>query len=415
MKNKIYKTFNPFLQFFKNESASGLILLGFAIIAMIIANSSFAGIYENILHTYITIGYREFSLSMSVLHWINDGLMAIFFLVVGMEIKREVVFGELKSLKKTILPVSAAIGGMIIPAIFYALFNYKEPTISGWGIPMATDIAFALGILSLVGKRAPKGIIVFLTALAIVDDLGAIIVIAIFYTNQISLSALMMGLIVFGVLILADKFKVKSIPVYTILGIILWFCILKSGIHATIAGVLLGMVLPIGKTVHQYETSISHRFEHALTPISAFIIMPIFALANAGITIDISSLSTIILEPVSLGIIFGLFFGKPIGIFGVSYILVKFKIASLPVQVTKRHLYGASILGGIGFTMSIFVSSLSFADETVLATAKISIMVASLIAAVLGAIVFKIIDVIELQNKKQIDGDDDTELEPEYN
>ena len=415
MKNKIYKTFNPFLQFFKNESASGLILLGFAIIAMIIANSSFAGIYENILHTYITIGYREFSLSMSVLHWINDGLMAIFFLVVGMEIKREVVFGELKSLKKTILPVSAAIGGMIIPAIFYALFNYKEPTISGWGIPMATDIAFALGILSLVGKRAPKGIIVFLTALAIVDDLGAIIVIAIFYTNQISLSALMMGLIVFGVLILADKFKVKSIPVYTILGIILWFCILKSGIHATIAGVLLGMVLPIGKTVHQYETSISHRFEHALTPISAFIIMPIFALANAGITIDISSLSTIILEPVSLGIIFGLFFGKPIGIFGVSYILVKFKIASLPVQVTKRHLYGASILGGIGFTMSIFVSSLSFADETVLATAKISIMIASIIAAVLGAIVFKIIDVIELQNKKQIDGDEDTELEPEYN
>ena len=415
MKNKIYKTFNPFLQFFKNESASGLILLGFAIIAMIIANSSFAAIYENILHTYITIGYREFSLSMSVLHWINDGLMAIFFLVVGMEIKREVVFGELKSLKKTILPVSAAIGGMIIPAIFYALFNYKEPTISGWGIPMATDIAFALGILSLVGKRAPKGIIVFLTALAIVDDLGAIIVIAIFYTSQISLSALMMGLIVFSVLILADKFKVKSIPVYTILGIILWFCILKSGIHATIAGVLLGMVLPIGKTVHQYETSISHRFEHALTPISAFIIMPIFALANAGITIDISSLSTIILEPVSLGIIFGLFFGKPIGIFGVSYILVKLKIASLPVQVTKRHLYGASVLGGIGFTMSIFVSSLSFADETVLATAKISIMIASIIAAVLGAIVFKIIDVIELQNKKQIDGDEETRMEPEYN
>ena len=214
---------------------------------------------------------------------------------------------------------------------------------------------------------------------------------------------------------LPTKFKVKSIPVYTILGIILWFCILKSGIHATIAGVLLGMVLPIGKTVHQYETSISHRFEHALTPISAFIIMPIFALANAGITIDISSLSTIILEPVSLGIIFGLFFGKPIGIFGVSYILVKFKIASLPVQVTKRHLYGASVLGGIGFTMSIFVSSLSFADETVLATAKISIMIASIIAAVLGAIVFKIIDVIELQNKKQIYYDMDTELEPEYN
>ena len=392
MKNKIYnKVFNPFLHFFKSESASGLILLSFAIIAIIVANSSFATTYNDILHTYVTIGYKEFSLSMSVLHWINDGLMAIFFLVVGMEIKREVVFGELQSFKKTILPISAAIGGMIVPAIIYSLFNYNKPSISGWGIPMATDIAFALGILSLVGRKAPKGIIVFLTALAIVDDLGAIIVIAIFYTSQISWIALIMGLSVLILLILANKFKVKYTSVYVILGIVLWTCILKSGIHATIAGVLLGISLPAGKNVHEFKSSILHKLEHALTPVSSFIIMPIFALANSGIAIDINSIGAIILTPVSFGIIFGLVIGKQIGIFGVSYILVKLKVAKLPAQVTKRHLYGASVLGGIGFTMSIFVSSLSFADETVLATAKISIMIASILAAIFGGIIFGLI------------------------
>ena len=328
---------------------------------------------------------------MSVLHWINDGLMAIFFFVVGMEIKREMVFGELKSFKKTILPISAAIAGMIVPAIIYALFNYKEPTITGWGIPMATDIAFALGVLSLVGKKAPKGIIVFLTALAIVDDLGAIIVIAIFYTSQISWIALIMGLIVFIALMLANRFKVKFTSVFIIGGIVLWICLLKSGIHATIAGVLLGMVLPVGKTVDEFETSILYRIDETLSPWSSFVVMPIFALANSGITIDVKSISTLIYNPVSLGIIFGLVIGKQVGIFGVSYTLVKLKIAKLPAHVTKRHLYGASVLGGVGFTMSIFVSSLSFADKTMLATAKISIMIASILAAMLGAIVFKLI------------------------
>ena len=392
MLHKIYrKILNPFTYFFKNEASSGIILLAFAVIAIIIANSSLVGTYENVLHTYITIGYKEFSLSMSILHWINDGLMAIFFLVVGMEIKREIKFGELKSLKKTILPISAAIGGMIVPAIIYALFNYNEPTITGWGIPMATDIAFALGILSLVGRKAPKGIVVFLTALAIVDDLGAIIVIAVFYTSQISWIALIFAMIILSILIMANRFNVKSTAVYIILGIVLWICVLKSGIHATIAGVLLGMVLPAGKSVHDFEASILHKLEHILTPWSSFVIMPIFALANSGIAIDINSLSTGIFEPVSLGIIFGLFIGKQIGIFGASYILVKLKIASLPYQVTKRHLYGASVLGGIGFTMSLFVSSLSFADQSVLNEAKISIMVASVLAAVVGAIVFALI------------------------
>jgi NhaA family Na+:H+ antiporter len=390
MKNKIRnKVFIPFLYFFKSESASGIILLICAIIAIIIANSSFATTYDHILHTYITIGYKQVSLSMSVLHWVNDGLMAIFFLVVGMEIKRELVIGELKSVKKTILPISAAIGGMIVPAIIYALFNYKEPTITGWGIPMATDIAFALGTLSLVAKKAPKGIVIFLTALAIVDDLGAIIVIAIFYTSRISWIAFIMGLITFIALILANRFKVKFTSVFIIGGIILWFLFLKSGIHATIAGVLLGMVLPVGKN-NEFKTSMSHRLERTLIPWSAFVIMPIFALANSGIAIDINSFSTLILSPVSLGIIFGLFIGKQLGIFGVSYILVKLKIAKLPSQVTKKHLYGASVLAGIGFTMSLFVSSLAFSDKTLLSSAKISIMISAILSAILGTIIFKL-------------------------
>ncbi len=388
MKNKIL---SPFLYFFKSQSASGVILLICAIIAMILANSSFATTYEHILHANIIIGYKDASLSMSVLHWINDGLMVIFFFVVGMEIKREVVFGELKSVKKMILPISAAIGGMIVPAIIYALFNYNEATITGWGIPMATDIAFALGILSLIAKKAPKGIVIFLTALAIVDDLGAIIVIAIFYTSQISWDSLLMGLLVFITLLLANRFKVKFTSVFIILGILLWLCFLKSGIHPTIAGVLLGMTLPVGKNIHEFKTSILYKIEHVLTPLSSFAIMPIFALANSGISIDINSFSTLILTPVSLGIICGLFFGKQVGIFGVSYLLVKLKIAKLPSQVTKRHLYGASVLGGIGFTMSLFVSSLSFSDATMLSTAKISVMISSILAALLGTIIFKLI------------------------
>jgi len=398
MKNtKYHKKLNLFSKFFKNEASSGLLLLLCAIIAMIIANSSFATKYNDILHTYLTIGYKKFSLSMSVLHWINDGLMVIFFLVVGMEIKREILFGELKSFKKTILPISAAIGGMIVPAIIYALVNYKEPTITGWGIPMATDIAFALGILALVGKKAPKGIVVFLTALAIVDDLGAIIVIAIFYTSQISWTAFIIALIILATLILANKLNVNFVPIYIIGGILLWICLLKSGIHATIAGVLLGMVLPSGKNDAEFETSILYKLEETLTPWSSFVIMPIFALANSGITVDINSLSTIILTPVSLGVIFGLFIGKQIGIFGVSYILVKLKIAKLPHEVTKRHLYGASVLGGIGFTMSIFVASLSFSDEAMLSAAKISIIIASILSAILGALVFSL---IKLQSEK---------------
>ncbi len=393
MKNNIYKRIvGPFSDFFKAESASGLMLLFCALIAMVIANSRLAGAYDHILHTNITVGYKEFSLSLSILHWINDGLMAVFFLVVGMEIKREMAIGELKSVKKTLLPITAAIGGMLVPAVIYALFNYREPTITGWGIPMATDIAFALGVLSLAAKRAPKGIVVFLTALAIVDDLGAIVVIALFYTHRISWLALAAGAVVFAGLLLANRLKVKYLAVFVMGGVLLWVCLQKSGVHATIAGVLLGMALPAGKNEDEHKTSMLHKLEHALAPWSAFVIMPVFALANSGVAIDMGNLTALILTPVSLGIIFGLFAGKQLGIFGFSYLLIKLKIASLPSRVTKRHLYGASVLGGIGFTMSLFISSLSFSDAISLSTAKIAIMTASVLAAVAGTLIFKFIN-----------------------
>ncbi|MBC2582156.1 Na+/H+ antiporter NhaA [Clostridium sp. DJ247] len=402
MKLKIpSKIIAPFRYFFKHEASSGIILLICAILAIIIANSNLALPYDHLLHSYITIGYKEFSLSMSVLHWINDGLMVIFFFVVGMEIKRELVVGELKSVKKTILPIASAIGGMILPAIIYAIFNYKEPTISGWGVPMATDIAFALGILSLVGsKRAPKGIVVFLTALAIVDDLGAILVIAIFYTSEISWIALLVALVVLAALIVINKLKVKYSVIFIILGILLWLSLLKSGVHATIAGVLLGLTIPVGQDYKEFKNSMLYKLEHALVPWSAFVIMPIFALANSGVTIDFSNFLTMILSPVSLGIISGLFIGKQLGIFITAYLLIRFKIAALPSQVTLKHIYGASLLGGIGFTMSLFVASLSFEGGALLSVAKISIISASVLSAIAGILVFKS---IKLENEKCVE------------
>lgn len=395
MNLKIFnKVTNPIRYFFKNESSSGIILLLCAVIAIIVANSNIGSSYDKLLHRYITIGYKDFSLSMSILHWINDGLMAIFFFVVGMEIKREIVVGELKSISKTILPVAAAIGGMVVPAIIYAIFNCNEPTILGWGIPMATDIAFALGILSLVGsKRAPMGIIIFLTALAIVDDLGAILVIAIFYTNQISWTALLIALMVLIVLIIMNKLQVKYASIFIILGIILWVALLKSGIHATIAGVLLAMTIPTKKDKEQFESTMLYRLKHMLTPWSSFAIMPIFALANAGVVIELNSFSKVLVEPVGLGILLGLFIGKQVGIFGVSYLLIHFKIAKLPSKVTLKHIYGASLLGGIGFTMSLFVSSLSFSQGDLLSMAKISIMFASILSAISGILVFRSIKI----------------------
>lgn len=385
------KNYNFFLNFFNNEASSGILLLACSIIAILAVNSEFGPSYNEFLHNSLAIGYKDASISMSIGHWINDGLMAIFFFVVGMEIKKELLIGELKSIKTTILPIAAAIAGMIVPSIIYAISNYNQPTIHGFGVPMATDIAFALGIISLVGKKAPKGIVVFLTALAIVDDLGAIIVIALFYSSELSWLYLLISAVIVCLLVLANRLKVKSPAVFIILGFILWFTVHKSGIHSTFAGVLLGMTIPGSKDEEEFENSMLNKLEKAISPWSSYLIMPLFALANAGVAISTNSISTIMSTPVSIGIILGLFLGKQLGIFGISALLVKLKIAELPTGVNKKHLYGASILGGIGFTMSIFVSSLSFSDETILSTAKISIMVASLLSAILGLLVFNLI------------------------
>lgn len=383
---------NMFKDFFNKEASSGIILIICAVAAVIISNSNLHYNYEELFHANLTLGVHKLYISMSLLHWINDGLMVVFFLLVGMEIKREVLIGELKSVKKVILPVGAAIGGMIVPALIYLITNFGERTVNGWGIPMATDIAFALGIISIVGnKKAPKGIVVFLTALAIVDDLGSIIVIAVFYTNNIQWISLLAAAIVFILLITVSKLKVRYISFFIILGFVLWLFLLRSGVHPTIAGVILGMCIPLGKSRVEAQESTTYKFEHFLNLLSAYFIMPIFAFANSGVVINAGSFRRLITSSVSCGIILGLFLGKQLGIFGVSYFLIKFKLANLPSRVSMKHIYGASVLGGIGFTMSLFVSSLSFSSEAYLNDAKVAIMVVSIIASVFGILIFKFI------------------------
>lgn len=379
----------PFEDFFRHEAAGGILLVFFAAIALAWANSPMAVQYEQILHYPVKVGYGELALTKSLLHWINDGLMAIFFFVVGMEIKRELAVGELNSFKKAVLPVGAAFGGMVGPAVIYSLFNHGTANISGWGIPMATDIAFALGALSLLGsKKAPKGLAVFLAALAIADDLGAVLVIALFYTEQISWAALLTAMGIFAALMLANRLREDSTALFIFLGFLLWLAVQKSGVHATIAGVLLGMAIPVRQR-GDVKPMLS-RLEHVLQPWVAFGILPVFALANAGVPFDVSRFGEVITSPVGIGIIAGLFFGKQLGIFGTAYIMIRLKIASLPRNVTMKQLYGVSLLGGIGFTMSIFVTSLAFKTEEVITTAKLSIIMASLLAAAAGLLVLKL-------------------------
>ncbi len=366
----------PFEDFFKHEAAGGFLLVIFALIALIWANSSWAGSYEAMLDLHITLGYGKFALSKSLLHWINDGLMAIFFFVVGMEIKRELVGGELASLKKAALPVGAAVGGMIVPAVLFILFNGGTENASGWGVPMATDIAFALGALSMLNsKKVPGSLRVFLAALAIVDDIGAVLVIAIFYTAQLAWIPLLCALGLLLALILANKLKCQTTVVFVALGFLLWLAVLESGVHATIAGVLLGMTIP---------RPMLERLEHALQDWVAFFIMPIFALANAGVAVDFGSIGKTLTSPVGLGIIAGLFVGKQVGIFGASYLMVRLKLAALPRHVRWIQLYGVSLLGGIGFTMSMFITNLAFRGDSALTAAKISIIAASMLSAVTG-------------------------------
>lgn len=385
-RNTQYVT-TAFLWFFRQESAGGILLLFCAVVAMLIANSSLGTAYEHLLHQQITLGYGTWSLSMSLLHWINDGLMALFFFVVGMEIKREFLFGELKSPSSMLLPIAAAVGGMAVPAILYSVFNIGRPSLTGWGVPMATDIAFSLGVLAFAAPKAPRSIVVFLTALAIVDDLGGILVIALFYSNELHIMALLAGVGIIVVLGIVNRLQLQRMVVYIAGGLGLWYAFLQGGIHPTIAGVLLGFLLPAG-TAKTHDASLLARWEHRLTPWSAFLVMPIFALGNAGIALDAESLQAVA-SPVGLGVIAGLAVGKPLGIFGTIYGLLRLHVADMPKGVRLRHFLGAGILGGIGFTMSLFIASLAFASEQDLMTAKTAIVIASVLSGVAGTLIFK--------------------------
>lgn len=381
--SSIQRISQAFLYFFRQESAGGILLLLCAVIAMFIANSPAAGLYAQLLHTEIPIP----GLTMSVLHWINDGLMVLFFFVVGLEIKREFLFGELKSLSATILPIAAAAGGMVVPALFYFAFNAGLPTLSGWAIPMSTDIAFSLGVLAFAAKGVPKSIAVFLTALAIVDDLGGIIVLALFYSDSPSLTALGAAVVIVLLLWAASRRDVRSPFLYLAGGIALWFAFHHAGVHPTVAGVLVGFLTPAG-TAETQDSAPLTRWEHALTPWNAFLIMPIFALANAGIPLSAESFLQLT-SPIGLGIIGGLFIGKPLGICLMVYLLIRTGLARMPEGVRPSHFLGAGVLAGIGFTMSLFLAALSFSTPEDLITAKAAIVTASLLSGILGTIIFR--------------------------
>jgi Na+:H+ antiporter, NhaA family len=373
----------PFIWFFKLEAASGLILLIAAILALIVSNSNFSDLYFHILEQYLFIGINNFGLKLSVHHWINDLLMAIFFFFVTLEIKREFIQGELSNLKKALLPIIAAVGGMVIPAAFYVAVNFDNVvTLNGWAIPSATDIAFSLGILSLLGSRVPISLKVFLTALAIIDDLGAILIIAFFYSGDLSILYLGLILITFIFLLVLNKFGIKVFLPYLLIGAFMWFFTYKSGIHATIAGVLLATTIP--HRIKEKDFSLLIKLEHSISPYVAFLIMPIFAFANAGVSLDGLSLSSL-LQPVPLGILLGLFFGKQVGVMMFSFLAVKLGAAQMPDNSSWLSLYGVSILTGIGFTMSLFVGNLAFVENLeYIDGVKIGVLSGSLLSTVCG-------------------------------
>ena len=386
-----------FKEFFSSSSAGGIILLICVVISLTIANTSLATDFTNFLSSKIGYADENIQLRYPVILWINDGLMAIFFLLVGLEIKREIVEGELSSLRQASLPVLAAIGGVMAPACIYTFFNVSDPdTVHGWGIPMATDIAFALGILSLLGNKVPSGIKVFLAALAIVDDLMAILVIAIFYSSHLHLDYLMYAGFVFLLLIVFNRMGLKHIAFYIIPGVVMWYLIHHSGIHATIAGVLTAITLP---TTPDATESPLEKLEHMLAKPVNFLIMPIFAIANTNITFEDGMLEGLG-SNLGLGIVLGLFLGKPIGIFLMSWISVKLKIAQLPSESNWTHVLGLGLLGGIGFTMSIFIALLSFKSVGYQNEAKFAILMASVISGICGYLLLSIYN--KKQKKKQI-------------
>ncbi|MGP4753833.1 Na+/H+ antiporter NhaA [Agrobacterium pusense] len=370
-------------RFLDNEASGGLVLMAVALLAIITANSPVAGSYFHVLHVYLG--------PLSLQHWINDALMAVFFLMVGLEIKREMLDGQLSTWSRRVLPGAAAAGGMLFPAIFYVLLNRSNPTaLQGWAIPTATDIAFALGVISLFGSRVPTSLKIFLAALAIIDDLGAVIVIALFYTADLNLIALIGAALVWGNLFIFNRMKVKVLWPYLTLGAVLWVLVFASGVHATLAGVMLALTIPLKLTPGTPEATPAesplHRLEHALHKPVAFIIVPIFGFANAGVSLSGLSVS-VFSEPLTMGVAGGLVFGKLAGVLGVVTLLVKLRLAQLPAQASWGQVTGTALLCGIGFTMSLFIGLLAFDDPEVQNHVKVGILMGSLVAGVLGAIV----------------------------
>jgi len=368
---------SKFKEFFESEKAGGIVLLFVTMFSMLAANSSFQQAYLHFWHT--TAG------GQSLEYWINDGLMVIFFLYIGLELEREIYHGELSDLKKAALPILAAVGGMIFPALIFIYFNHGTPTQSGAGIPMATDIAFAIGILSLLGKRVPLSLKIFLTALAVIDDLGAILVIALFYTSSISIAYLFSALGILLILVILNKLKVLSLVPYLAGGVLMWYCMLHSGVHATITGVMLAFAIPYGDGKKE---SPSAKLLHLLHRPVSFAILPIFALANTALVFDgnWSGLS----EPLSIGIILGLFFGKPLGIWLFSFLSIRLRICKLPAEFRMKHVLGIGFLGGIGFTMSIFITLLAIQDAEHINFAKMAIIGGSLISGLTGFLWLKL-------------------------
>ena len=429
------KVFNriatPFEHFIHAQTTTGLVLIFTTLLALVLANSPLVDTYTHFFHMNIDFNVGDWKLSHSIHHWINDGLMAIFFFMVGLEIKREILVGELSNIKVAMLPILSAIGGMVLPALIYVAFNYDTEAVNGWGIPMATDIAFAISALVLLGKRVSPALVTFLVALAIVDDLGAVLVIAIFYTDHIHFVPLLLAGVSFLVMVSFNRFGIHTIFPYFVFGIILWFFMLESGIHATIAGVIAAMTIPsrpkltpldftshtknlldeydnypiaTDYTMHENQKAIllnikdridsvgspSAKLEHDLHLPVSLIVIPLFALANAGISIDFSSIGSTIFSPVSLGIMLGLVVGKVLGIAGVAYLAIKLNIAKLPEKSTMKQVFGVSLLGGIGFTMSIFVADLAFlGDCDLIFQAKVGILIASLFSGLCGYIWLK--------------------------
>ncbi len=421
---------DPILRFMGNSSTSGMVLFGTAALALVVANSPWADAYHQIWKIEFSIGFSDFMITKNLHHWINDGLMAMFFFVIGLELKREIVAGELSKPRDAILPIAAALGGMIVPAVIYLLFNSSGEASNGWGIPMATDIAFALGVVYLLGDKAPFSLKIFLTVLAIVDDIGAVLVIAFFYTSKIDFTSLLIGAGFMGVLIVSNRIGVRNTVYYAIIGIGgLWLAFLMSGVHATIAAVLAAFTIPadtkvsgqyfsdrLSELLGEFRTAqtsnlpiVTHeqysileavrnvsrkaltplqRLEHGMHPMVIFVIMPIFAFSNAGVSLS-GDFFTQLTSPVSSGVFMGLLLGKVLGIFGLSYLLLKMRWVTIPEGMKTAHLLGAAFLAAIGFTMSLFITDLAFSDDTYVLQAKLGILLASLVASIAGFFIIR--------------------------